>query len=466
MERKTFQTYKKEILEKYQEEKGGEVRSYLIDPTRKRIREACIFLFEKRNEKTDKEILRRFFDFREGEDQQQKIENFHLNKFRPIDNFLKGKTKDPDNICVEMVSWLIDFKPRSYTIYFSYNTMYYPAKKNNLPNSSNSKESILEKSNTPNSIEDPKPIPNDLDNGLSHNKNEDQDFENSPQVNPPQLWKLLLTITTILILIVTITGYFLKDNIQLITSLPSEEQRCMVWNEDHYEEVTPCPLESLARLQEYDKKLIDNFQKIEVNINTQFFYQNGSPRIWYYKKPNGKIDYFTANGFHPIFKKDVKPISQHIINKYVLKSPFNTSFLNTPEKEELALFIFRNDTLDLEIAKRLQKTLFSNYRSTPYLIASKKLNPQIKEHLQQGDLSMYKSDMKKHIDYLCVGTVSYTYRESGVKPKRFACDIQLTYEIFDTQGNPELDKSYSKTITGSGFTKQEAQQNALKKITL
>lgn len=277
-------------------------------------------------------------------------------------------------------------------------------------------------------------------------------------------WSLTLKIVIAFGAIMIIVSYYLKDKIYLMTS-PFKEQRCMVWNNDHYEEVV-CDITSSQDLQKYDPTIINNFKKIEVNVNTQFFFENGLPRVWYFKKPNGEIDYFSANGNHPIYKRDVKEISRHIINKYVLKSPFNTSFLNTPEKEELAIFIFRNDTLDLEIAKQLQKTLFSNYRTTPYLISAKKLNPQIKGHLRQGDLSVYKSDMKKHIDYLCVGNVSYNYKESAMKPKRYICDMQLSYEVFDTQGNPVLDKSYSKTTTGSGFTKEEAKQNTLKKIAL
>lgn len=453
MEVRTNQTYKRDILKKYQEEKGGDVQSYLLEPTRKRIREACIWLYNKRNEKNDGEILRRFFDFKEEEDPYKKIKKFDLDKFRPIDNFLKGKTKDPDDICVEMVSWLIDFKPRPYAAYYSHKGENHIEEEKDTGKIS-PEVFVTDTSNTSTKENNTPTIKNNKISKEGANNKHKKKYK----------WSLTLKIVIAFGAILMTTGYFLRDKIQL-ASLPSEDQRCMVWNENHYEEVT-CSWKSLAKLEPYDKKLIDNFQKIEVNVNTQFFFENGLPRIWYYKKPNGKIDYFTANGFHPIYKKDVKPISWHIINKYVFKSPFNTSFLNTPEEEELAVFIFRNDTLDIELAKQLQKNLFKNYRTTPYLIAAKKLNPQLKEHLQQGDLSVYKSDMKKHIDYLCVGSVSYTYRESGMKPKLFTCEMKLVYDIFDTKGNPDLDKSYSKIITGTGFTKEEAKQNTIKKVSL
>lgn len=302
-----------------------------------------------------------------------------------------------------------------------------------------------------------------IDKGISKKeKNSSVKIKRKPKKK--YTWSLTLKIVIAFGAIMIIVSYYLKDKIYLMAS-PYKEQRCMVWKNDHYEEVV-CDITLMQDLQEYDPKIINNFKKIDVNANTQFFFENGLPRVWYFKKPNGEIDYFSANGNHPIYKRDVKEISQHIINKYVLKSPFNTSFLNTPDKVELAIFIFHNDTLDLEIAKQLQKTLFSNYRTTLYLIPAKKINPQIKEHLKQGDLSTYKSDMKKHIDYLCVGNVSYNYEETAMESKRFICNMQLSYEVFDTQGNLELDKSYSKSITGSGFTKEEARQNTLKKIAL
>ncbi len=41
MEIKTSESYKKAVLAKYKEKRGGEMSSYLTKPTRKQIRKAC-----------------------------------------------------------------------------------------------------------------------------------------------------------------------------------------------------------------------------------------------------------------------------------------------------------------------------------------------------------------------------------------------------------------------------------------
>ncbi len=117
MERKTSLTYRNEILEKYKREKGGEMISYLLEPTRKQIKEACIWLLNRRNEKYDDSILNRFFKFKEGENKLYAIERVKGDKFKPIVNFLNGETKSTTPANLELISWLIDFKPRPLSIY-------------------------------------------------------------------------------------------------------------------------------------------------------------------------------------------------------------------------------------------------------------------------------------------------------------------------------------------------------------
>ena len=117
MERKTSVTYRDEILEKYRVEKGGEMSSYLIAPTRKQIKEACMWLLDRRNEKYDDYILNRFFQFKEGENKLRTIDQTKGDKFKPIVNFLTGETKSTTLANLELIAWLIDFKPRPLSIY-------------------------------------------------------------------------------------------------------------------------------------------------------------------------------------------------------------------------------------------------------------------------------------------------------------------------------------------------------------
>ncbi|MCK8520976.1 hypothetical protein M0D21_05330 [Aquimarina sp. D1M17] len=121
METKTSITYKNEILQKYQREKGGEMSNYLFQPTRKQIKEACMWLLPRRKGKYDEGILNRFFKFKEGENKLHAIERVKGDKFKPIVNFLNGETKSTTPANLELISWLIDFKPRPLSVYLKSN---------------------------------------------------------------------------------------------------------------------------------------------------------------------------------------------------------------------------------------------------------------------------------------------------------------------------------------------------------
>jgi len=90
---------------------------YLIKPTRKQIKEACLWLLETRNDKYDNQILNRFFQFKNGENRFHAIDRSKGDKFKPIVNFLTGETKSTTTANLELIAWLIDFKPRPLSMY-------------------------------------------------------------------------------------------------------------------------------------------------------------------------------------------------------------------------------------------------------------------------------------------------------------------------------------------------------------
>jgi hypothetical protein len=128
MRTKTSVTYRNEILEKYKREKGGEMNCYLLEPTRKQIKEACLWLLNRRKEKYDESILNRFFQFKEGENKSYAIERLNGDKFKPIVNFLTGETKSTTPANLELIAWLIDFKSRPLSIYLKSKPQEYEVK--------------------------------------------------------------------------------------------------------------------------------------------------------------------------------------------------------------------------------------------------------------------------------------------------------------------------------------------------
>ena len=106
--------------------------------------------------------------------------------------------------------------------------------------------------------------------------------------------------------------------IVLLLIYSSTTKHWMVWENDKYIEVD-YNLEEYDtwQLKPYDKNMIDNFKKIPVDCNTEFFDPSGKPKIWYGKNAKRELEYFTSFGLHPETGKTLKPISNYMISKYV-----------------------------------------------------------------------------------------------------------------------------------------------------
>ncbi len=298
---RTVKTYKEEILEKYKREKGGEMSSYLAKPTRSQIREACIWLLDKRDEKNDELILNRFFRFKQGENKLEVIQKFDADKFRPIVNFLIEETKTTSDKNLELISWLIDFKPRPYFIYL--NSEVVP--KGGTTSNSGGKE-------------DPPPQP--------------------PRTKPPIKGYIKITMGIVLSLFLMI---YINSQIKRGEDKINTNGKCMAWVETSYKEIS-CDLEfhpdSGAKTELYNAKRFKSFKKVEVSASYDFFIDNNTkkPRIWYYKNHNDEMEYFTYSGVHPTNGETLKKITPHIIDRYVPKHIYKpNSFIdtNTENKE-------------------------------------------------------------------------------------------------------------------------------------
>ena len=96
----------------------------------------------------------------------------------------------------------------------------------------------------------------------------------------------------------------------------------MVWRGDHYEEV-PCDLQvkSFAgnKVIPIKKDLLMYQKKIIVTDTTAFFNADGTARIWYGKSAQKDYEYFTHPGKHPETNKDLKSISDYIIDNHIKK---------------------------------------------------------------------------------------------------------------------------------------------------
>ncbi len=95
-------------------------------------------------------------------------------------------------------------------------------------------------------------------------------------------------------------------------------QRWMIWDVDHYIEVSfDANKLQAGDLKIYKEERIEAFKKIAVSCDTTFFDANGAPSIFYGKNKNKELEYFTDLGKHPETGKALSPITKYMINKYV-----------------------------------------------------------------------------------------------------------------------------------------------------
>lgn len=92
-----------------------------------------------------------------------------------------------------------------------------------------------------------------------------------------------------------------------------EEEKCMVWKENHYER-TVCSGAPLER--PLTELILKEFRKIE-HFDSLVDRKTKGKELWY-DKSNGKVEFFTYHGYHPENNKALKSVTDYIYQTYVL----------------------------------------------------------------------------------------------------------------------------------------------------
>lgn len=319
---KTSQSYQKEVLEKYKKRKGGELSTYLLKPTPRLIKQACVLLLDRRVSAVDSHILNCFFQFRNEENRLGEIQDFDNNRFRPIVNFLKGRARTTSSENIEIISWLVNFQPRPLQEYLK-------------PDNSISEEKP-ERSETeiivePNDEEEKKKQEEEKRRLEEVKRKEEEEKEKRRLEEERRRRRRIITISisvafgmTMLILGVQYWSLnILKNN--------PKDVGCMTWADSLYVTVS-CDEGPFSRygtrVKPLDPMELKNMCKVEVDAAYPFFTEDDKPRIWYYKKSSEEIEYFTAPGYHPMNGETLRKITPYIIETYVpIHSKKENSFI-------------------------------------------------------------------------------------------------------------------------------------------
>lgn len=263
-----FEEYLKEILAAYEKKKAeGSLPPNLSQLTPGSFRRECIIVYRERYLSTDDEILRSFFGAADKEKGYGKIiDNSKADEFRQMPKILKGELSNPGLKYIELLAWLIDFKPRPNTLFYKQ---------------------------------------------ANSNKATDQSGTNKTRNRPIPVLAMLCIV---LFLAAGITFYFWKKNPDIAQNPLYASRKCMYWTGDHYEPVDCNEKIGDAPIVSLDPKKLRHFKKIS---SPDTLTKDAIGKIWY-TKIAGEHQFFTDSGVHPVdTQRKLKPLSRYILSNHV-----------------------------------------------------------------------------------------------------------------------------------------------------
>lgn len=258
-----FEEYKNEILLEYQSRKElGKLSLNLMELSPGKLRDECIIIYNERPLIEDNEMLRAFFGpLSNSNSYSQLIENIDIDKFKPLIQYLTGITNSTGRKNIELLAWLIDFKPRPNTIW------------------------VINEGGQPPIITD----------------------SNKPPFIIP---RTILALS--LFAILSFGAYVCWESESAEIYFPTETQeKCMHWTGNRYEPIA-CEVQiSKTPIIAIDFQKLNHFKKIRLPDKLTK-YDLG--KVWY-AKLYGKVEFYTDSGLHPIeTNRKLKPLTEHMLN--------------------------------------------------------------------------------------------------------------------------------------------------------
>ena len=301
--------YIKLVIDTYNKKRANnELSPLLAQSTPANIRRECLNVYQERYQKKDEQVLRAFFGPTEhGRQFLQAIREFETDKFRPLDNYLKGSTEKTDDRNLELLAWLINFKHRPYV--FGVDVILSEDELLTIDRygkETEENEAIKEEERSGTKVEEEKTYLN-KENSLP-----------TPSINKGQGNKLKKRFALFLIGATCLGGiYFIwKQERNRQIAFGNANTGCMYWKDDHYEAM-PCNEERKGLLKlAMDTEKVKSFKRI---IQEDTITEKSIGKV-HYIKIDGRIEYYTADGNHPIeVTRTLRPLSPYMFNKYLRK---------------------------------------------------------------------------------------------------------------------------------------------------
>ena len=315
--------YERVVMEDYHSKKtAGTLPSNLSEPTQAKIKKQCLRLLGNRLQNKDEKILKDFCE--EWDDSKscyQNVDNYDVDKFKPLSNFLKGVTESTDYKNIELLAWLIDFRERPFqsSRWYAFNAdVDSEVKTVSVDENYKSEPSDELKGKMP-----------DTAGGIFRlgvqQKAVDETIAVTPSTDstperPDSLVSILpawrywsASVAGFLLLLAGIAGFQTWDK-KVQAMLSPGNGGCMYWAGDHYQPINCNQKVSNTQVVALDTVLVKKFRKITQPDTITY---NAKGTVWY-SKINNNVEFFTADGVHPIVTdRHLKPITNYMIDKYI-----------------------------------------------------------------------------------------------------------------------------------------------------
>ncbi|MET4141091.1 hypothetical protein [Pedobacter sp. UYP1] len=295
---KRIEDYKQEVILAYKKRKDeGLLPPNLQYHTPANLRKECLAVFHKRYSKKDEETFKLLLDEERSsaEEYFKKIQITSADKFKPLDNFLKGNTGDTKVKNIELLAWLIDFQPRPHVYADVYDLV-------NID-----RELSIRKEKDLSGMAPPS---NRL---LGNNSSGSDSPGNSSLTSDQKIGKGRFGIPTkfnkavisfVAVLVIVGGSYFFYDT----------NTQCMYWNGDEYQSVT-CDqnIEGIHVIPK-DASRLKQLKRIK---NIAEITREDIGKV-HYSKVNGQVEFYTAGGENPTdSRKRLLPLSEHMFIEYI-----------------------------------------------------------------------------------------------------------------------------------------------------
>jgi hypothetical protein len=453
--------YQEEILRLYSEQCGGRVKNYLANPTPANVKKALSEIYSSPSlTASDKLIITTGF----GLNDSKSLKNKPAEHFKSLSKFLKGTTRDTDHKNLDLIAVLIDFKPRPFAKFkIEWNEEGLPYDASEVTTVANAADEI------------------EIGNFSSEAETPNQPPQNDKI--KPRKGNVLHTwvIASFLGLIMLAAAYYFFSE---------EEKSCMAWMGEKYE-IVPCNTQFLDQngisVQVNNGTVnIENFRAINPNRQTDFYDGSGNPLVWYANNLAGNPEFFNQHGSHPITNAPLKPVPMQLVARYnhdtVIgkesqvggsiweekkiipeNNYINKNFINSDAQETVVL-AFSEKEIDAALIYTISEKISEKDKKVIPLFYPQNFTGAQKEAFAMGDFSGV-SNLENYVDDIMVASASYDFRKNSTKETLLVCTMDITYFFYSTRSKTKS-QTKSLSVVGSGFSKEEAKQNALKKFIL